>query len=165
MNKAYEYSYGDREDFEIALIPMHTRQEFSWFGGEHWMLGIYDRRGLPETNFLHVYDPLKQYGPDGKIKEDHLLILRHALNTLHPSKCTGKISMPQGLAYNQQEDGNSCGVFIYLYAKLYLLNNGRTMIENLDISHYRSEIREIARRDFVRQKFVFVKILSNVNQF
>lgn len=155
MNKAYEYTYGDRDDFQIALIPFQIKQNDICNGREHWMLGIYDRKGSRTREWLYLYDPLKFYGEEGKIKKEHNAFLRHLLNTLHPVKCNGTITQPQRLNFNKQADNDivNSGVYIYLYAKQYLTNDGRIMIKNLDIKQYRSEMLEIIRNYVILQRY------------
>lgn len=32
-------------NFDVLLIPFHVRQSGEWLGGEHWMLGTYNKQG------------------------------------------------------------------------------------------------------------------------
>lgn len=50
-----------------------------------------------------------------------------------------------------EEDNANGGVFIYAYAKNYLVNSGKTMDKAFDVSVYRSEMREIIRKEYIRQ--------------
>jgi len=77
MNKSYEYSYGDRQDFEIAVIPIHTRNSNVWYGGEHWMIGFY----LRKSNELKFYDPQKK-----PLTHWHRIILHHLIRYLLPDQ-------------------------------------------------------------------------------
>ena len=87
MNKAFEYTYGDRDDFHVALIPFQT----GYGNCAHWYIGIYDRRGSGGRNWLYFYDPKKTYGnATGKILPEHRDILKHTMKTLHPGTCSGK---------------------------------------------------------------------------
>lgn len=132
--KSYEYTYGDRNDFEIAIIPIHLKEGF-----EHWMIGFY-LRSANGDGVLTVYDPKKN--PLQPWLRD---TLRRVLNYLHPTKeCKGRI-MPAKENFNKQsdDDGSSCGIYICFYAKNYLMNNRKTRVENFSLETERHHIYNV----------------------
>ena len=80
--RAINYLFADREDFDILLIPIHTRLtdvdvpgDAIWRIGQHWMLGILDRRGYGGRECLTLYDPFN-HDIDPNVRK----VLRRVLN-------------------------------------------------------------------------------------
>lgn len=154
MDKAYVYSYGDRMDFDFALIPIHIRNDVLW-KGNHWMLAIYDKRGTSGRNYCYVYDPKKIYGENGKIKPAHRELLRHLLDTLHETKCKGTIITPLRLNFNLQpiDDIISSGIYICYYAEQYLLLDGIADNNSFNVDSYRHQLYERTKESSETQRY------------
>src|SRR5690349_13096393 len=110
MNKSYEYSYGDRNDFETAIIPIHTRCPGLWYSEEHWLIAFF----IKSKNKLVVYDPKKK-----PITHWHRTVLHHLIRFILPNqewqtrKNVGQIVIPKEIYNGQAEDdGTSCGIYI-----------------------------------------------------
>lgn len=129
--KASDFTYLNRDDFEIALIPIHSHKP------DHWSLAIFDRR----YNITHFYELSQRLLP----WQDALM--RQAVSTLLPNESIYETpEVTQDLKKYAWDGLYNTGIHICVVARQYLGNNGNVEVDKLDFDKKRNEIYEILKK-------------------
>jgi hypothetical protein len=121
QESAYFSSFGERDNFEILVIPIHE-------GMMHWSVAIYQR----DQHVVRYYNTLAGH----RLSDNAQRVIEQVLNEMHIIQPPQIQSVPQTL-YNTQVDGVNCGFHASLIVELYLYNDGQTYIQNIDIQFHR----------------------------
>lgn len=116
--RAHEWTFNMREDFELAIMPFQFYDHEKYGNENHFVLAIYDKSGIYRQEGVIIYDPKKNF-----LNADHPFrkVLRHAFSTLLPpshDELKGAIQYSNEKYHTQdQGDFQNSGYFILSYAR------------------------------------------------
>lgn len=131
FQKAYEWTFNHRNDFDIAVMPFLITDKDLWGNEEHFILVIYDKNGIcRQPRSCIIIDPKKKkFGA----KHPFYKLIRYAIATLLPenySKLTAEVYFSQENYHEQPyNDQSSSGAYCFNYLDNFLSNRGQVKLK------------------------------------
>ncbi|KAL3098306.1 hypothetical protein niasHS_000039 [Heterodera schachtii] len=106
---------------EVVLLPLHFPN--------HWTLIVYDvAHGAYFVDSLHM----------SSLSDERTALIQSIITELVPGSPSIAVEYVQQLT--KQNDGNSCGYFVCLYAESWLMNNRTFVLPDLSINYEKKRI-------------------------